>query len=64
MSKVTTLTGHRAWPVRHLAIAPNGQTIVTGGGDERLRFWKVFPGIDAKIDSVSRVGSRLQQSIR
>jgi cell division cycle 20-like protein 1 (cofactor of APC complex) len=30
--------------VLYLAVAPDGQTIVTGAGDETLRFWSVFPG--------------------
>ena len=25
------------------AMSPDGQTIVTGAGDETLRFWNVFP---------------------
>jgi cell division cycle 20-like protein 1 (cofactor of APC complex) len=24
-------------------MSPDGETIVTGAGDETLRFWKVFP---------------------
>ncbi|XP_059664635.1 B-type cell cycle switch protein ccs52A-like [Cornus florida] len=42
MSKLATLTGH-THRVLYLAISPNGQNIVTGSGDETLRFWKVFP---------------------
>ncbi|KAL1556798.1 B-type cell cycle switch protein ccs52A [Salvia divinorum] len=42
MSKLTTLTGH-TYRVLYLAISPDGQTIVTGAGDETLRFWNVFP---------------------
>jgi cell division cycle 20-like protein 1, cofactor of APC complex len=30
--------------VLYLAMSPDGQTIVTGAGDETLRFWNVFPG--------------------
>jgi cell division cycle 20-like protein 1 (cofactor of APC complex) len=30
--------------VLYLAVSPDGQTIVTGAGDETLRFWNVFPG--------------------
>jgi WD40 repeat protein len=26
------------------AVSPDGQAIVTGAGDETLRFWSVFPG--------------------
>jgi cell division cycle 20-like protein 1 (cofactor of APC complex) len=43
MSKVTTLTGH-TYRVLYLSMSPDGSTIVTGAGDETLRFWQVFPG--------------------
>ena len=43
MSKLATLTGHTL-RVLYLAISPDGQTVVTGAGDETLRFWNVFPG--------------------
>lgn len=42
MKKVATLTGH-TFRVLYLAMSPDGETIVTGAGDETLRFWKVFP---------------------
>ncbi|KAG7620146.1 WD40 repeat [Arabidopsis suecica] len=42
MSKLATLTGH-SYRVLYLAVSPDGQTIVTGAGDETLRFWNVFP---------------------
>ncbi|XP_047341862.1 protein FIZZY-RELATED 2-like [Impatiens glandulifera] len=42
MTKLATLTGH-TFRVLYLAISPDGQTIVTGAGDETLRFWNVFP---------------------
>jgi cell division cycle 20-like protein 1 (cofactor of APC complex) len=29
--------------VLYLASSPDGQTIVTGAGDETLRFWNAFP---------------------
>ncbi|RHY07591.1 hypothetical protein DYB25_009402 [Aphanomyces astaci] len=41
MAKVATLTGH-TYRVLYLAMSPNGQTIVTGAGDETLRFWNAF----------------------
>lgn len=34
--------------VLYLAMSPDGQSIVTGAGDETLRFWNVFPGPRAK----------------
>jgi cell division cycle 20-like protein 1, cofactor of APC complex len=43
MSKVTTLTGH-TFRVLYLAMSPDGSTVVTGAGDETLRFWQIFPG--------------------
>lgn len=42
MKKVATLTGH-SLRVLYLAMSPDGESIVTGAGDETLRFWKVFP---------------------
>ena len=42
MRKLQTLTGHNL-RVLYLAMSPDGESIVTGAGDETLRFWKVFP---------------------
>ena len=41
MEQVVSLTGH-TYRVLYLAMSPDGQTVVTGAGDETLRFWKVF----------------------
>lgn len=41
MAPIATLTGH-TFRVLYLAMSPDGQTIVTGAGDETLRFWNVF----------------------
>ncbi|KAJ1378495.1 WD40/YVTN repeat-like-containing domain superfamily [Sesbania bispinosa] len=41
---VATLTGH-SMRVLYLAMSPDGQTIVTGAGDETLRFWNIFPSM-------------------
>jgi cell division cycle 20-like protein 1 (cofactor of APC complex) len=41
MTQVATLTGHTL-RVLYLAMSPDGQTIVTGAGDETLRFWNAF----------------------
>ena len=49
-SQVATLTGHTL-RVLYLAMSPDGQTIVTGAGDETLRFWNVFPGPKTKGDA-------------
>ncbi|KAG4304533.1 hypothetical protein PORY_001926 [Pneumocystis oryctolagi] len=48
MSQVAALTGH-TYRVLYLAMSPDGQTIVTGAGDETLRFWNVF--LKSKNDS-------------
>ncbi|KAH3686865.1 hypothetical protein WICPIJ_002156, partial [Wickerhamomyces pijperi] len=41
MQQIASLTGH-TYRVLYLAMSPDGQTIVTGAGDETLRFWNVF----------------------
>jgi cell division cycle 20-like protein 1 (cofactor of APC complex) len=47
MQKIATLTGH-SLRVLYLAMSPDGSSIVTGAGDETLRFWNVFPGPRSK----------------
>ncbi|KAG6084354.1 hypothetical protein E4U30_003213 [Claviceps sp. LM220 group G6] len=41
MTQVASLTGH-TYRVLYLAMSPDGRSIVTGAGDETLRFWSVF----------------------
>ncbi|KAN0073995.1 WD40-repeat-containing domain protein [Elaphomyces granulatus] len=41
MEQIVSLTGH-TYRVLYLAMSPDGQMIVTGAGDETLRFWKIF----------------------
>ncbi|WWC91912.1 uncharacterized protein L201_006864 [Kwoniella dendrophila CBS 6074] len=41
MTQIASLTGH-TYRVLYLAMSPDGQTIVSGAGDETLRFWNVF----------------------
>jgi len=38
MRKIASLRGH-TYRVLYLALSPDGTTIVTGSGDETLRFW-------------------------
>ena len=47
MQKIQTLTGH-SYRVLYLSMSPDGESIVTGAGDETLRFWNLFPGADKK----------------
>ena len=46
---VASLTGH-THRVLYLAMSPDGETIVTGAGDETLRFWNAFPKKDNNRD--------------
>ncbi|XP_059351001.1 fizzy-related protein homolog [Daphnia carinata] len=41
LAQVAQLTGH-SYRVLYLAMSPDGESIVTGAGDETLRFWSVF----------------------
>jgi len=36
------LEGHKA-RVLYVAMSPDGTRIVTGSGDENIKFWNVFP---------------------
>lgn len=58
MEQVASLTGH-SFRVLHLALSPDGSTIVTGAGDETLRFWNVF---DKKVGG--RGGSTLMEGFK
>lgn len=42
MQKAGIFTGHTS-RVLYLAMSPDSQNIVTGAGDETLRFWNLFP---------------------
>jgi len=54
MKKMASLTGHTC-RVIYLAVSPDGQTVVTGAGDETLRFWKLFPPKKDKEQTFSSV---------
>lgn len=41
LENIGVLTGHTS-RVLYLAMSPDSETIVTGAGDETLRFWKAF----------------------
>ena len=56
MQKLATLTGH-TYRVLYLGISPDGENIVTGAGDESLRFWNVFP--ENKNNNDKKIGSSL-----
>lgn len=54
MKPIAKLLGHQQ-RVLYLAMSPDGESIVTGAGDQTLRFWHVF----AKAKSIRRSNSKL-----
>lgn len=56
MTQVATLTGH-TYRVLYLAMSPDGQTIVTGAGDETLRFWNTFQKTPSQTNMATLTGS-------
>jgi cell division cycle 20-like protein 1 (cofactor of APC complex) len=54
MQKIQTLTGH-SYRVLYLSMSPCGQSIVTGAGDETLRFWNLFPGVGKSTNNLSKL---------
>lgn len=58
MQQVVSLTGH-TYRVLYLAMSPDGRVVVTGAGDETLRFWNVFgrkPGQREDGETGGRLG--------
>ncbi|KAG2193775.1 hypothetical protein INT47_006057 [Mucor saturninus] len=45
MQKIATLTGHTC-RVLYMAMSNDGSTVVTGAGDETLRFWDIFSSLE------------------
>ncbi|KAL8901944.1 MAG: hypothetical protein Q9192_000245 [Flavoplaca navasiana] len=60
MTQVASLTGH-TYRVLYLAMSPDGQTVVTGAGDETLRFWKCFNKRERNGIGGEGMGSRMEQ---
>lgn len=66
MTKVAELTGHTA-RVLHLALSPDGSTVLSAGADETLRLWKCFAKNPVKAKDSAQVkckASALKQCIR
>ena len=61
LSQVAKLTGH-TYRVLYLAMSPDGEAIVTGAGDETLRFWNIFS--KARSQKESKSALNLFTSIR
>ncbi|CAM1510277.1 Fc.00g006120.m01.CDS01 [Cosmosporella sp. VM-42] len=58
MTQVASLTGH-TYRVLYLAMSPDGRTVVTGAGDETLRFWSVFGRRPGACEDGESGGGRL-----
>jgi len=58
---LATLTGH-TYRVLYLSVSPDGQQIVTGAGDETLRFWNIWPPSN-KVQHTTK-SSKIQLDIR
>ncbi len=61
LSRLATLSGHTQ-RVLQLSLSPDGQTVVTGAGDETLRFWHVFPSRNREVKGSKLTG--LDSAIR
>lgn len=46
-TKIAVLQGHSS-RVLFMAMSPSGEKVVTGAGDESLRFWDIFPKKEAE----------------
>ncbi len=56
MQPIATLTGH-TMRVLYLSMSPKGDTIVTGAGDETLRFWDLNASHKAQHDKRREVNA-------
>jgi cell division cycle protein 20 (cofactor of APC complex) len=59
MAKMGEMHGHTS-RVLFMSLSPDGETIVSGAGDERLRFWNVWPSTGSS--GVSRSKSVEQEA--
>eukprot|EP00180_Rhodochaete_pulchella_P000500 Plantae.Rhodophyta-Rhodochaete_pulchella.ctg13512.p1 GENE.Plantae.Rhodophyta-Rhodochaete_pulchella.ctg13512~~Plantae.Rhodophyta-Rhodochaete_pulchella.ctg13512.p1 ORF type:complete len:512 (-),score=39.28 Plantae.Rhodophyta-Rhodochaete_pulchella.ctg13512:1069-2397(-) len=62
MARIAELNGHTA-RVLHMALGPDGQTVVSGAADETLRFWKVFAGPEQKEHRSAKISSSKPQRL-
>lgn len=57
MTKTAELTGHTA-RVLHLALSPDGSTLLSAGADETLRLWKCFTKNPTKAKGPSQIKTK------
>lgn len=62
LTKLADLTGHQS-RVLYTALSPDGSTVVSGAGDETLRFWKVFEPMNTKGKRPRETETRLSESV-
>lgn len=60
MDPVAILKGH-SFRVLHMTLSADGTTVVSGAGDETLRYWKIFGKVKAKTNPNSIIFSSLNQ---
>jgi len=65
LARVATLSGHTS-RVLYLTASADGQTIITGAGDETIRFWNIFPSVPKPRAAAasSSASSGLSRTIR
>lgn len=57
MTRLAELTGHTS-RVLHMAMSPDGATVVSAAGDETLRFWKIFDMAGNKSTAASGTAAK------
>jgi cell division cycle 20-like protein 1, cofactor of APC complex len=60
MQPIGELRGHNS-RVLYMDLSPDKETIVTGAGDETLRFWKLFPAAENENYTTSSVSLSLNE---
>ena len=60
MQKIGVFSGHTS-RVLYLAMSPDSQNIVTGAGDETLRFWNLFPQKETEKSKASSLWPSLSE---
>ena len=60
MYKITELNGHMS-RVLYMAMSPDGCSLVSGAGDETLRFWKIH---DNKITNNDSMDFKMMNSFQ